>query len=104
MILLLLLLGCCILVDNCFIFLLFYFRVELVCPVPDDGITLNSRRTDMKVVVVGAGPSGLVAAKTLLESASEDFPFDPILLEQEEDIGGTFRYRSYQVGSLLAGL
>ncbi|KAG7452795.1 uncharacterized protein BT62DRAFT_977351 [Guyanagaster necrorhizus] len=24
------------------------------------------------------------------------FPFDPIVLEQEDDIGGTFRYRSYE--------
>jgi cation diffusion facilitator CzcD-associated flavoprotein CzcO len=53
----------------------------------------------MKVVVIGAGPSGLVACKSLLEAASTDFPFDPIVLEQEADIGGTFRYRSYQVGS-----
>jgi dimethylaniline monooxygenase (N-oxide forming) len=51
----------------------------------------------MKVVVVGAGPSGLVTCKSLLEAASPDFPFDPIILEQEDDIGGTFRYRSYEV-------
>ncbi|KIJ23957.1 hypothetical protein M422DRAFT_275375 [Sphaerobolus stellatus SS14] len=52
----------------------------------------------MKVVIVGAGPAGLVACKTLLQTASEDFPFDPVVLEQEDDIGGTFRYRSYEVG------
>lgn len=51
----------------------------------------------MKVVVVGAGPSGLVTCKSLLEAASPNFPFDPIILEQEGDIGGTFRYRSYEV-------
>lgn len=51
----------------------------------------------MKVVIVGAGPSGLVACKSLLEAASEQFPFDPLILEQEDDIGGTFRYRSYEV-------
>ena len=51
----------------------------------------------MKVVVVGAGPSGLVTCKSLLDAASSDFPFDPIVLEQENDIGGTFRYRSYEV-------
>jgi dimethylaniline monooxygenase (N-oxide forming) len=54
----------------------------------------------MKVVVVGAGPSGLVACKSLLEAASNDWPFDPVILEQEKDIGGTFRYRSYQVRSI----
>jgi dimethylaniline monooxygenase (N-oxide forming) len=66
--------------------------------------------------VLGAGPSGLVACKSLLEAASPDFPFDPIgkavgifqrgpvkndvVLEQEADIGGTFRFRSYEVGSM----
>ncbi|KAJ7632147.1 hypothetical protein FB45DRAFT_1145231 [Roridomyces roridus] len=56
----------------------------------------------MRVVVVGAGPAGLVATKTLLQSRSEDFPFDPILLEQEGDIGGTFRYRSYENATLVS--
>ncbi|KAJ7837039.1 FAD/NAD(P)-binding domain-containing protein [Mycena olivaceomarginata] len=56
----------------------------------------------MKVVVIGAGPSGLVACKSLLEAASTDFPFDPIVLEQEADIGGTFRYRSYQNATLVS--
>jgi dimethylaniline monooxygenase (N-oxide forming) len=51
----------------------------------------------MKVAIIGAGPSGLVACKSLLEAASSDFPFDPIILEQENGIGGTFRYRSYEV-------
>lgn len=51
----------------------------------------------MKVVIIGAGPAGLVACKTLLDSVTEQFPFDPIVLEQEDDIGGTFRYRSYEV-------
>ncbi|KAJ7739657.1 FAD/NAD(P)-binding domain-containing protein [Mycena maculata] len=56
----------------------------------------------MKVVVIGAGPSGLVVTKTLLESATQDFPFDPIVLEQEDDIGGTFRYRSYENATLVS--
>lgn len=51
----------------------------------------------MKVVIIGAGPAGLVTCKTLLDSSTEAFPFDPIVLEQEDDIGGTFRYRSYEV-------
>ncbi|EPQ58604.1 dimethylaniline monooxygenase [Gloeophyllum trabeum ATCC 11539] len=55
-----------------------------------------------KVVIVGAGPSGLVACKTLLEAATHDFPFDPIVLEQEDDIGGTFRYRSYENATLVS--
>jgi dimethylaniline monooxygenase (N-oxide forming) len=52
------------------------------------------------VVVVGSGPSGLVTCKSLLDAASPDFPFDPIILEQESDIGGTFRYRSYEVSRI----
>lgn len=51
----------------------------------------------MKVVIIGAGPAGLVTCKTLLELATEDFPFDPIVFEQEDDLGGTFRYRTYEV-------
>jgi uncharacterized protein with NAD-binding domain and iron-sulfur cluster len=68
----------------------------------------------MKVVIIGAGPAALVTCKTLIESATPDFPFDPVVLEQEDDIGGrvcsrhavsvthksssgTFRYRSYEV-------
>lgn len=56
----------------------------------------------MKVVIVGAGPSGLVTCKTLLEAANDDFPFEPIILEQEDNIGGTFRYRSYEVIELFS--
>ncbi|TCD70584.1 hypothetical protein EIP91_002614 [Steccherinum ochraceum] len=56
----------------------------------------------MKVVVVGAGPGGLVTCKTLLEAATDELPFDPIVLEQEDGIGGTFRYRSYENANLVS--
>ncbi|KDR81496.1 hypothetical protein GALMADRAFT_239475 [Galerina marginata CBS 339.88] len=56
----------------------------------------------MKVVIVGAGPSGLVTCKSLLQAANADFPFDPVILEQEDGIGGTFRYRSYEHSSLVS--
>ncbi|KAJ7118729.1 FAD/NAD(P)-binding domain-containing protein [Mycena epipterygia] len=56
----------------------------------------------MKVVVVGGGPSGLVTCKSLLEYATPDFPFDPVVLEQEADIGGTFRFRSYENATLVS--
>ncbi|KAJ7771658.1 FAD/NAD(P)-binding domain-containing protein [Mycena metata] len=56
----------------------------------------------MKAVIIGAGPSGLVTCKSLLDAASDDFPFDPIVLEQEADIGGTFRYRGYQNATLVS--
>ncbi|KAA1471283.1 FAD/NAD-P-binding domain-containing protein [Dentipellis sp. KUC8613] len=56
----------------------------------------------MKVAVIGAGPAGLVTCKTLLEAATPEFPFDPVVLEQEDDIGGTFRYRSYENANLVS--
>lgn len=46
----------------------------------------------MKVVIIGAGPAGLVTCKTLLESATPSFPFDPVVLEQEDDIGGSSKH------------
>ena len=49
------------------------------------------------IVVIGAGPAGLVTCKSLIEAATPEHPFDPIVFEQEDDIGGTFRYRSYEV-------
>ncbi|KAK0225213.1 hypothetical protein EDD85DRAFT_856929 [Armillaria nabsnona] len=56
----------------------------------------------LKVIIIGAGPAGLVTCKSLLENASEEYPFDPIVLEQEDDIGGTFRYRSYENSHLVS--
>ncbi|KAF7796955.1 hypothetical protein EIP86_008141 [Pleurotus ostreatoroseus] len=56
----------------------------------------------MKVVIIGAGPAGLVTCKSLLEAADSNFPFDPVILEQEDDIGGTFRYRSYENATLVS--
>lgn len=43
------------------------------------------------VIVIGAGPAGLVTAKTLLEHSNPALEFDPIILEAEDDIGGTFQ-------------
>ncbi|KAI0059100.1 FAD/NAD-P-binding domain-containing protein [Artomyces pyxidatus] len=56
----------------------------------------------MKVAIIGAGPAGLVTCKSLLDAATPEFPFDPIILEQEDDIGGTFRYRGYENASLVS--
>ncbi|PWN94234.1 hypothetical protein FA10DRAFT_43996 [Acaromyces ingoldii] len=51
----------------------------------------------MKVAVVGGGPSGLVAAKTLL-----DFGHDVVLLEREACMGGVWsRFRGYPLLRLL---
>ena len=58
----------------------------------------------MKVAIVGAGPSALVTAKTLLEAADNDPQFKPsiTIFETEADIGGTFRYRSYSNATLVS--
>ncbi|KAF7970659.1 hypothetical protein HWV62_23302 [Athelia sp. TMB] len=56
----------------------------------------------MRVAIIGAGPSGLVACKSLLEASTQDFPFDPVILEQEDSLGGTFRYRSYENAHLVS--
>ena len=52
----------------------------------------------MRVAVIGGGPSGLVTLKYLI-TAHNFFPTRPIeavLFEGEAEVGGTFRYRSYE--------
>lgn len=46
-----------------------------------------------KVLVIGAGAGGLVTLKTLLDASQQDptHPLDPLLVEAEAEIGGTFR-------------
>ena len=58
----------------------------------------------MKVAIIGAGPSALVTAKTLLEAADAHPDFKPsiTIFEAEADIGGTFRYRSYSNATLVS--
>lgn len=53
-----------------------------------------------KVCIIGAGPSGLVALKTMLEQTTEEY--ECILLEAETELGGTFRYRSYENAQLVS--
>ncbi|BGP13776.1 hypothetical protein JCM10213v2_001714 [Rhodosporidiobolus nylandii] len=48
-------------------------------------------------IIVGGGPAGLVALKTLSENG-----FKCILFEAEEKIGGTFRYRAYEAAELVS--
>ncbi|THG98722.1 hypothetical protein EW026_g3525 [Hermanssonia centrifuga] len=59
-------------------------------------------KTPLVVVIIGGGPAGLVTCKSLLDAATGKFPFDPVVLEQESDIGGTFRYRSYENANLVS--
>ena len=52
----------------------------------------------MKVAIIGSGPSGLVTLK-YLATAHHCFPIEPIELicvEQEHELGGTFKYRVYE--------
>ena len=58
----------------------------------------------LKVAIIGAGPSALVTAKTLLEAADADAAFKPqiTIFESEKGIGGTFRYRSYSNATLVS--
>jgi dimethylaniline monooxygenase (N-oxide forming) len=52
----------------------------------------------MRVAVVGAGPSGIVTLKYLLE-AQDVFGTEPIdvrLFESDSKIGGTFLARTYE--------
>lgn len=48
----------------------------------------------MRVAVIGAGPSGLVALKTLLAASTAENPISAQLFEAEDGIGGTFKYRA----------
>ncbi|KAG9004845.1 hypothetical protein FRB94_002012 [Tulasnella sp. JGI-2019a] len=55
------------------------------------------------VIIIGAGPSGLVTCKTLLDANTRfGSKFNPIVLEQEDALGGTFRYRSYENANLVS--
>ena len=58
----------------------------------------------MRVAVIGAGPSGLVTLKYLI-TAHEYFPIKPLeakIFEAEAEIGGTFRYRTYEDAELVS--
>ncbi|GAA6005027.1 flavin-containing monooxygenase [Rhodotorula paludigena] len=52
---------------------------------------------DYDSIVIGGGPAGLTALKTLRENG-----FKCILFEAEQAVGGTFRYRSYEHAELVS--
>jgi dimethylaniline monooxygenase (N-oxide forming) len=56
----------------------------------------------MRIAVIGAGPGGLTTLKTLLEASTPENPIEVCLFEAEEDIGGTFQYRSYENAELVS--
>jgi len=53
-------------------------------------------------LVIGGGPAGLVSLKYLQEEQSWIEGEEPILVEQEGEIGGTFRWRGYQNAELVS--
>lgn len=52
----------------------------------------------MRVAVLGGGPSGLVSLKHLITAHLffDIAPIEACLFEAEEEVGGTFRYRTYE--------
>ncbi|KAI0480692.1 hypothetical protein GGR56DRAFT_627165 [Xylariaceae sp. FL0804] len=58
----------------------------------------------MRVAVIGAGPSGLVTLKHLLEAEKQlgTAPVEVRLFESDTGIGGTFRARTYEDGVLVS--
>jgi len=57
-----------------------------------------------RVLVVGGGAGGLVTLKTLLDASRQDpdNALEPILVEREARIGGTFLYRRYDNAELVS--
>ncbi|GAA5830190.1 hypothetical protein JCM3766R1_002818 [Sporobolomyces carnicolor] len=52
---------------------------------------------DYDTIVIGGGPAGITALKTQTEAGAKC-----ALFEAEEEIGGTFRYRSYENSELVS--
>lgn len=53
-------------------------------------------------LVIGGGPAGLVSLKYLKHHTKWIDGEDPILVEQESEIGGTFRWRGYENAELVS--
>lgn len=62
-----------------------------------NGGDLPSESMCERVCVIGAGPSGLVALKTLLENS-----YECVCLEKDDTIGGTFVNKAYDSGRLVS--
>lgn len=60
----------------------------------------------MRVAVIGAGPSGLVTLKYLLQAHQSlgCHPVEAILFDYQPNIGGTFAARTYEDAEVRAAL
>ncbi|KAF2277101.1 uncharacterized protein EI97DRAFT_366367, partial [Westerdykella ornata] len=54
------------------------------------------------ILLTSASPGGLTTLKTLLEASTPERPIEAQLFEAEEDVGGTFQYRSYENAELVS--
>lgn len=59
--------------------------------------TFTVTMLDYDTIVIGGGPAGITALKTQTEAGAKC-----ALFEAEEEIGGTFRYRSYENSELVS--
>jgi hypothetical protein len=60
--------------------------------------------THTSALVIGGGPAGLVSLKYLSCEAAAEWPSgeEPVLVEQESELGGTFRWRGYENAELVS--
>ena len=54
-------------------------------------LTFNTKMSSRRIAIIGAGASGICAAKHMLE-AKGDVQLIPVLFEQKSDIGGLWIY------------
>ena len=57
----------------------------------DKSLNKDLQHDEQKVLILGAGVAGIVAAKTLQENGINDF----LILEAQDYIGGRFKQRSF---------
>lgn len=60
--------------------------------------------THTSSLVIGGGPAGIVSLKYLSCEGSAEWlkGEEPVLVEQESELGGTFRWRGYENAELVS--
>jgi cation diffusion facilitator CzcD-associated flavoprotein CzcO len=58
--------------------------------------------SNTSALVIGGGPAGLVSLKYLKNHTTWIDSEEPLLVEQESEIGGTFRWRAYENAELVS--